>query len=61
MLKTHSITQSAKNLTFSLIVENTEVGDNNSDCEDKIVIRSLSKNLDRVISYLIFNTKKIFI
>ena len=40
------------------MAKNTEAGSNaSSDCEDKIVKRSLSKNLNKVMVYLTSNTK----
>ena len=55
MLKT---TWLAKNLSL-LITKNIEISSSGSDCKDKTVKRSLSKNLNRAINYLIFNNTKI--
>ena len=58
MLKT---TKLAKNSPL-LIFKDTGIGNSrDSDCKNETVKKSLFKNLNRAISYLIPNAKKVFI
>lgn len=56
MLKT---IQSAKNL-LSSIAADAEVSSNGNDCEDKMVKRLPSKNLNKAIAYLTSDTRQAF-
>ena len=48
-------------MSFSLIAKNLEVSGTGGDCENKIVKKSLFKNLNGVVSYSILNARKNFI
>ena len=62
MLKTSSITQTDENLSFLLIAEDAERGGSGGDCKDKTVKKLLcSNNLNKAMSYLTPNAKKVFI
>ena len=57
MLKT---SRSIKNLVLSSIAENAKVGSGNGDCEDEMVKKSLSKNLNRATDYLTLDARQAF-
>ena len=55
MLKTSFTTKSLKKLLLSIDVarfDNIDIGISSSDCEDKTVKRSISKNLNKATGYL---------
>ena len=51
------ITRLAKNFSLLLIAEDAEIGSGGDNYEDKMVKRQLSKNLNKVINYLITNAR----
>ena len=53
-------TGSAKNLLLSLVPNDAEIGSRSSDCEDEMVEKSPSKNLNKAITYLTLNARQVF-
>ena len=61
MLKMSSATRSSNNLLLSIdVVEFEEIGVGDDNCEDEMVGRSSSKNLNGATGYLTPDAKQVF-